>query len=211
MLRDLLKSLNLREKQFSQKGELQPTRITVPFSPQKIWRNAQFSYNIEKRNSRVDENYSKSIFEQRNASILGPIIVSPLPAPCLGIPKCSRFFGERERHLLQLTRTTHLSWGGLLVEPNPDYLGSLINKNRNAWIFPYCLSPKKYPVVVDFDTMHYFSGIINNQNGVSLRPADIIDEKSRTFDKYFDPHIGKNPIWRRKIKVYILHYTLCSC
>ena len=84
MLGDLLKSLNLREKQFSQKGELQPTRITVPFSPQKIWRNAQFSYNIEKRNSRVDENYSKRgenyanfvIFEQRNASILGPIIVS---------------------------------------------------------------------------------------------------------------------------------------
>lgn len=93
------------------------------------------------------------------------------------------------------------NWTGLLVEPNPDYLGSLINKNRNAWIFPYCLSPKKYPVVVDFDTMHYFSGIINNQNGVSLRPADIIDEKSRTYDKYFDPHIGKNPIWRRKIKV----------
>ena len=84
MLRDLLKSLNLREKQFSQKGELQPTRITVPFSPKKIGRNAQFSYNIEKRNSRVDENYSKRrenyanfvIFEQRNASILGPIIVS---------------------------------------------------------------------------------------------------------------------------------------
>ena len=84
MLRDLLKSLNLREKQFSQKGELQPTRITVPFPPQKIGRNAQFSYNIEKRNSRVDENYSKRgenyanfvIFEQRNASILGPIIVS---------------------------------------------------------------------------------------------------------------------------------------
>ena len=86
MLRDLLKSLNLREKQFSQKGELQPTRITVPFSPQKIGRNAQFSYNIEKRNSRVDENYSKRgenyanfvIFEQRNASILGTIIVSKL-------------------------------------------------------------------------------------------------------------------------------------
>ena len=84
MLRDLLKSLNLREKQFSQKGELQPTRITVPFPPQKIGRNAQFSYNIEKRNSRVDENYSKRgenyanfvIFEQRNASILGTIIVS---------------------------------------------------------------------------------------------------------------------------------------
>ena len=44
----------------------------------------QFSYNIEKRNSRVDENYSKRgenyanfvIFEQRNASILGTIIVS---------------------------------------------------------------------------------------------------------------------------------------
>ena len=91
MLRDLLKSLNLREKQFSQKGELQPTRITVPFSPQKIGRNAQFSYNIEKRNSRVDENYSKRgenyanfvIFEQRNASILGTIIVSSQDTHCL--------------------------------------------------------------------------------------------------------------------------------
>ena len=79
MLRDLLKSLNLREKQFSQKGELQPNE-NYP----KRYGEMHNSRIIEKRNSRVDENYSKRgenyanfvIFEQRNASILGPIIVS---------------------------------------------------------------------------------------------------------------------------------------
>ena len=61
-----------------------------------------------------------------------------------------------------------------MVEPNPNYHSSLIRKNRNAWILPRCLSPKKYPVVVDFDAMGNLGGIINNENGKNIVPADVV-------------------------------------
>ena len=51
-------------------------------------------------------------------------------------------------------------WKGLLVEPNPDALEELLLKNRQATIFPRCLSTKTTPEVVKFDAAGLIGGII---------------------------------------------------
>ena len=84
------------------------------------------------------------------------------------------------------------NWTGLLVEPNPAYLNQIINKKRNVWIFPYCLSPTKTPVVVDFDAMAEYGGIINYVDGVRKVPGNI-------NANYTPAYLG--PSWRKTIKV----------
>ena len=84
------------------------------------------------------------------------------------------------------------NWTGLLVEPNPAYLSQIIKKKRNAWIFPYCLSPAKTPIVVDFDAMAEYGGIINNVDGVKKIPGNI-------NTNYTSAYLG--PSWRKTIKV----------
>jgi hypothetical protein len=51
-------------------------------------------------------------------------------------------------------------WTGLLVEPDPMNLLQLVNKHRDAWILPHCLSTKKEVEVVNFDSSKYNSGIL---------------------------------------------------
>lgn len=96
----------------------------------------------------------------------------------------------------ELSNTLYLeiryNWTGLLVEPNPDYHTSLVGKRRNTWILPHCLSPKKYPVVVDFDATGYLGGIINNENSKNIVPADVIMGTSSH---------SSDPIWRRPLKI----------
>ena len=79
------------------------------------------------------------------------------------------------------------NWTGLLVEPNPLLAQNLVRKGRNAWIFPHCFSPTKSPVVVDFDAMAEYGGIINVQEGVKKLPGTV---NSNCF-----------PNWRETIKV----------
>ena len=99
----------------------------------------------------------------------------------------------------ELSNTLYLeiryNWTGLLVEPNPDYHTSLVGKRRNTWILPHCLSPKKYPVVVDFDATGYLGGIINNENSKNIVPADVIMGTSSH---------SSDPIWRRPLKVNVV-------
>ena len=85
------------------------------------------------------------------------------------------------------------NWTGLLVEPNPKYLSSLIRKRRNTWILPYCLSPIKAPIVVDFDAIGEYGGIINNKNGLRRMPGNINSNNSLGY-------LG--PSWRKTIKVH---------
>ena len=84
------------------------------------------------------------------------------------------------------------NWTGLLVEPNPAYLSHILKKKRNAWIFPYCLSPAKYPTVVDFDAMAEYGGIINCVDGVKKAPGNI-------NTNYTSAYLG--PSWRKTIKL----------
>ena len=79
------------------------------------------------------------------------------------------------------------NWTGLLVEPNPALAQMLVRKGRNAWIFPHCFSPTKSPVVVDFDAMAEYGGIINVKEGVKKVPGTV---NSNCF-----------PNWRETIKV----------
>ena len=87
------------------------------------------------------------------------------------------------------------NWTGLLVEPNPDYVTLLKKKNRNSWILPHCLSPTKSPIVVDFDAVKEYGGIVNSENGMQKKPGNINMNVSSTW---------KGPLWRRTLKVYIL-------
>ena len=86
------------------------------------------------------------------------------------------------------------NWTGLLVEPNPAYLKQLIKKRRNAWIFPYCLSPSKTPVVVDFDAIAEYGGIINYFQGVKKAPGD-------TNHIYISRFLAGVPSWARALKM----------
>lgn len=70
------------------------------------------------------------------------------------------------------------------------YFKQLKKKNRNAWILPHCLSPFKYPTVVDFDAMAEYGGIINHIDGVKKVPGDI--NLNNTFYK---------PTWRKTFKI----------
>ena len=84
------------------------------------------------------------------------------------------------------------NWTGLLVEPNPAYLSQLIRKRRNAWIFPYCLSPIKAPTVVEFDALAEYGGIINYVKGVKKAPGNI-------NANYTSAYLG--PSWRKTLKI----------
>ena len=71
------------------------------------------------------------------------------------------------------------------------YLKALKRKKRNAWIFPYCLSPFKYPTVVDFDAVGLNGGIVNHKDGAKKIPANIIMNRTSVWA----------PPYRKTIKV----------
>ena len=112
-------------------------------------------------------------------------------------PNVAPFFieaGAMDGELISNTLYLELkyNWTGLLVEPNPSLADKLIKKGRNAWIFPHCFSPTKSPVVVDFDAMAEYGGIINIRNGEAKIPGTI---NSNTSSGYLGPD------WRKTIKV----------
>ena len=88
------------------------------------------------------------------------------------------------------------SWTGLLVEPNPDFLPMLVRKTRNSWILPNCLSPTRFPVVVDFDAMRDYGGIITKNLGKENKPGNIHWPE------------WEGPVWRRTLKVKLIHDIL---
>ena len=91
-------------------------------------------------------------------------------------------------------------WTGLLIEPNPAYIQRLKEKGRRAWIFPHCISPKKRPMVVKFDAISAFGGIINDENKNDIkRPADI--------NCILDP---KRAVLRKTIQVRVHVYYMNS-
>ena len=91
-------------------------------------------------------------------------------------------------------------WTGLLIEPNPAYIQRLKAKGRRAWIFPHCISPKKRPMVVKFDAISAFGGIINDENRKDIkRPADI--------NCILDP---KRAVLRKTIQVRVHVYYMNS-
>ena len=98
--------------------------------------------------------------------------------------------GERTSNTVYLE--LKYNWTGLLVEPNPAYLRKLLGKNRNVWIFPYCLSPVNVPTVIDFDAAAECGGIINYVKGIEKAPGNI-------NHNYTSAYLG--PSWRKILKV----------
>ena len=98
------------------------------------------------------------------------------------------FDGEMKSNTLYFEM--RYNWTGLLVEPNPTLVSMLVRKQRNAWILPYCLSPIKAPVVVEFDAVGNLGGIIYTKaNGEKRFPGNM--EKPGWL----------GPIWRKTIQV----------
>ena len=81
------------------------------------------------------------------------------------------------------------------------YLKALTGKKRNAWIFPYCLSPFKYPTVVDFDAAGLNGGIIYHKGGKKKIPANIIMNRTSAWV----------PPYRKTMKVLAqkVYFQLC--
>ena len=71
-------------------------------------------------------------------------------------------------------------------------MSMLLEKKRNAYILPYCLSPVKAPVVVEFDAAGNIGGIINNKHGQRKMPSEM------------DKPGWLGPVWRKTLKVFIL-------
>lgn len=94
-------------------------------------------------------------------------------------------------------------WTGLLVEPNPDFLKLLREKNRKAWILPHCLSPGRKSVVVPFDAHLFNGGIINTENSDRPKPGDI----GRQPGKKVPPQINKRTI---KVQCFPLYSVLMA-
>ena len=67
-------------------------------------------------------------------------------------------------------------WSGILVEANPAEYEKLLEKNRKAFSFGFCLSSKAHPEVVDFDAATIFGGIIQKDR---VRPGDNIPLNSK--------------------------------
>ena len=98
--------------------------------------------------------------------------------------------GERTSNTVYLE--LKYNWTGLLVEPNPAYLRGLLRKNRNVWIFPYCLSPFPFPTVIDFDAAAECGGIINYAKGIKKAPGNI-------NHNYTSAYLG--PSWRKTLQI----------
>ena len=72
------------------------------------------------------------------------------------------------------------------------YFGMLLGYVNTLWIFPYCLSPFKYPTVVDFDAVGLNGGIINHKGGSKKIPANFIMNRTSAWV----------PPYRKTIKVF---------
>ena len=88
-------------------------------------------------------------------------------------------------------------WTGLLVEPNPDLLGKLLQKHRKAWILPHCLSTKPEVEIVSFDASMYNSGIY-------------LEGKPKPSNLGADPDRPPKP-YRRMIRVIALQIFSQMC
>ena len=93
----------------------------------------------------------------------------------------------------------HRKWTGLLVEPNPDFVQTLKQRNRNAWILPHCLSTTTKSVLVDFDAHNFNGGIINTGQENRVKPGDI----GRPKGKPVPPQIKRRTITVSKHYFYV--------
>ena len=78
------------------------------------------------------------------------------------------------------------------MEPNPILVEMLLEKQRNAWVLPYCLSPVKAPVVVEFDAIGNLGGIINKDHNGKRRLPGSMDKPN-----------WLGPTWRKTLQACI--------
>ena len=67
------------------------------------------------------------------------------------------------------------------MEPNPKFRKQLVNKNRNAWILPHCLSTKPEVEVVNFDA-HFYNGGITKEGKVLPSNLGRKDERDESLE-----------------------------
>ncbi|XP_063980717.1 uncharacterized protein LOC135164374 isoform X3 [Diachasmimorpha longicaudata] len=62
--------------------------------------------------------------------------------------ECGAYDGETRSNTWVLEK--QLNWTGILIEADPINFTKMLNKNRNAYMSPTCLSIKKFPMNVSF-------------------------------------------------------------
>ena len=65
--------------------------------------------------------------------------------------------GEHLSNTLYMERV--LDWTGILIEPSPENFRNLTTKNRKSFALNVCLSPKPYPIRVEFNAFLGAGGI----------------------------------------------------
>ena len=83
-----------------------------------------------------------------------------------------------------------LDWTGILIEPNPKLYQNLTTKNRKAFALNVCLSPKPYPMQVEFNAFMGAGGInreLSNPSASDDNPLEVAQfKKIRSQDGFWN-------------------------
>jgi len=98
--------------------------------------------------------------------------------------ECGAFDGETRSNTLNLER--ELGWTGVLIEADPVNLMQCLEKNRNAWVVPACLSTSKETIFVNYRAWGNIGSIVDhkelpNDNKAKQDPHKVIDVNCLPF------------------------------
>ena len=64
------------------------------------------------------------------------------------------------------------NWTGLLIEPNPDFYRTLLQRNRRAYVLGACLSPERRPTTAHLLMAQFRGGIVDKMHPSHLAALD---------------------------------------
>jgi len=91
--------------------------------------------------------------------------------------ECGAFDGESLSNSLFFE--TQRNWTGLLIEANPNYHRSLLNKNRRAYVLRTCLSSERRPITVRMLSAGVLSAISDNMHPSHLTAIGSLKKKTQ--------------------------------
>jgi hypothetical protein len=68
-----------------------------------------------------------------------------------------------------------LDWTGILIEPSPENFRNLTTKNRKSFALNVCLSPKPYPIRVEFNAFLGVGGINRELGPKADEEEDLVE------------------------------------
>ena len=80
--------------------------------------------------------------------------------------------GEDETSSNSLFFELERNWTGLLIEPNPDFYRTLLQRNRRAYVLGACLSPVRRPTTAHLLMAGFSGGIVDKMHPSHLATLD---------------------------------------